>query len=64
MQGSKTNQHGELENKAVFYAPDELFCPVRAVLEWKELLGRTTGPYSFGYPAERPVSPPASVSTG
>lgn len=44
MDGSKTNQHGELENKAVFYAPDELFCPVRAVLEWKELLGRTTGP--------------------
>lgn len=41
---SKTNQYGELENKAVFYAPDELFCPVRAVLEWKELLGRSTGP--------------------
>jgi site-specific recombinase XerD len=44
MEGSKTNQHGELENKAVFYTSDELFCPVRAVLEWKELLGRTAGP--------------------
>jgi integrase len=44
MVSSKTNQHGELENKAVFYAPDELFCPVRAVLEWQALLGRTTGP--------------------
>ncbi|TGE20848.1 site-specific integrase [Hymenobacter metallicola] len=44
MGSSKTNQYGELENKAVFYAPVELFCPVRAVLEWKELLGRTTGP--------------------
>lgn len=44
MEGSKTNQHGELESKAVFYAPDELFCPVRAVLEWTALLGRPTGP--------------------
>jgi integrase len=42
--GSKTNQHGELETKAVFYAPDELYCPVRAVQEWQALLGRPTGP--------------------
>lgn len=34
----------EVENKAVLYAHDELFCLVRAVLVWKELFGQTTSP--------------------
>lgn len=42
---SKTNQAGELEQKAVFYASNPLFCPIRAYKAWVELLGgRTEGP--------------------
>lgn len=42
---SKTNQFGELEEKAVFYSPQALFCPVRAVQDWLAVLApRTTGP--------------------
>lgn len=42
---SKTNQFGELEEKAVFYSPQSLFCPVRAVQEWLAALApRTSGP--------------------
>ncbi|SNC77615.1 Site-specific recombinase XerD [Hymenobacter gelipurpurascens] len=41
---SKTNQYGQEEDKAVFYAPNADFCPVRAVQEWTACLGRTTGP--------------------
>jgi site-specific recombinase XerD len=42
---SKTNQAGELEQKAVFYASNPLFCPIRAYKAWVELLGgRAEGP--------------------
>lgn len=41
---SKTNQTGEAEDKAVFYAANSLFCPVRAFQDWQRLLGRTSGP--------------------
>ena len=41
---SKTNQTGEVEDKAVFYAANPLFCPVRAFQDWQRLLGRTAGP--------------------
>lgn len=42
---SKSNQFGELEEKAVFYSPQALFCPVRAVQDWLAALApRTTGP--------------------
>jgi site-specific recombinase XerD len=41
---SKTNQTGETEDKAVFYAANPLFCPVRAFQDWQRLLGRTSGP--------------------
>ena len=44
MRRSKSNQYGQEEDKAVFYAPGADFCPVRAVQEWIECLGRTTGP--------------------
>ncbi len=42
--GSKTNQRGEIEEKAFFYSPDPLLCPVRALRAWIELLGRVGGP--------------------
>jgi site-specific recombinase XerD len=42
---SKSNQYGELEEKAVFYSPNPLFCPVRAAKDWLEALApRITGP--------------------
>ena len=41
---SKTNQNGENEDKAVFYAPSADFCPVRATQEWLECIGRSSGP--------------------
>ncbi|HEX8424799.1 tyrosine-type recombinase/integrase [Hymenobacter sp.] len=41
---SKTNQYGQDEDKAVFYAPSADFCPVRAVQEWIASLGRNAGP--------------------
>ncbi|TDN39854.1 hypothetical protein E4631_23245 [Hymenobacter sp. UV11] len=44
MARSKTNQTGEVEDKAVFYAGNPLFCPVRAFQDWHKLLGRTSGP--------------------
>lgn len=37
---SKTNQKGEAEEKAIFFAPDRRSCPVRAVKDWLELLGQ------------------------
>lgn len=44
LQRSKTNQYGESEDKAVFYAPSADYCPVRATQEWLECTGRTAGP--------------------
>lgn len=44
---SKTNQKGEAEEKAIFFAPDRRSCPVRAVKDWLALLGQhgqTSGP--------------------
>lgn len=41
---SKTNQYGQQEDKAVFYAADAAYCPVRAVQEWLAVLGLRTGP--------------------
>jgi len=40
---SKTNQYGAVEDKAIFYAPNADFCPVRCLRAWLNLLGRTTG---------------------
>lgn len=39
---SKTNQTGELEQKAVFYVFNLLFYPIRACKAWVELLGERT----------------------
>ncbi|SHL96933.1 tyrosine-type recombinase/integrase [Hymenobacter psychrotolerans] len=41
---SKTNQAGEVEDKAVFYAATSAFCPVRCTRAWLQQLGRNTGP--------------------
>ena len=41
---SKTNQYGEEEDKAVFYAPSVDYCPVRAVQDWLAVLDRPAGP--------------------
>jgi len=49
---SKTNQKGEAEEKAIFFAPDRRSCPVRAVKDWLELLqqsGRTHGPLFLSF---------------
>lgn len=46
---TKTNQTGADEEKVFFYAQDELFCPIRAYLDWlRKLDGRTTGPLFVG----------------
>ena len=47
LQRSKTNQLGEADEKAVFFAPDRRTCPVRAVKDWLQVLqesGRSSGP--------------------
>jgi site-specific recombinase XerD len=41
---SKTNQKGEAEEKAIFFAPDRRSCPVRAVKD-----GRTSGPLFLSF---------------
>ncbi|MDO7888062.1 site-specific integrase [Hymenobacter cheonanensis] len=49
---SKTNQKGEAEEKAIFFAPDRRSCPVRAVKDWLEVLRqheRTSGPLFLSF---------------
>ncbi|MBC6609089.1 tyrosine-type recombinase/integrase [Hymenobacter sp. BT188] len=41
---SKSNQLGEAEDKAVFYASTAAFCPVRCTRAWVQQLSRDTGP--------------------
>lgn len=41
---SKTNQTGEIEDKAVFYASTAAFCPVRSARAWVQQLVRSSGP--------------------
>lgn len=42
--GSKTNQYGKSEQKALFFSPDPETCPVRALQDYLNLLGRADGP--------------------
>lgn len=42
--GSKTNQTGQQEEKALFYSPDAQICPVRTLQKWVALLERQQGP--------------------
>jgi site-specific recombinase XerD len=41
---SKTNQLGEHEEKAIFYSPELVLCPIRSLQTWVKVLGRTQGP--------------------
>ena len=43
-QGSKTNQYGQTEQKALFFSPDPDTCPVRALQAYTGLLNRQKGP--------------------
>ncbi|RYC66579.1 site-specific integrase [Spirosoma sordidisoli] len=43
-QGSKTNQYGKTEQKALFFSPDPDTCPVRALQDYVSLLERPAGP--------------------
>ncbi|MGF7219169.1 integrase [Spirosoma lacussanchae] len=43
-QGSKTNQYGKMEQKALFFSPDPDTCPVRALQDYINLLDRQIGP--------------------
>ena len=51
---SKTNQYGAIEDKAIFYAPNADFCPVRCLRAWLVLLDRTTGPLFVKIPRAAP----------
>ncbi len=51
---SKTNQYGAVEDKAIFYAPNADFCPVRCLRAWLNLLGRTAGPLFVKIPRAAP----------
>lgn len=42
--GSKTNQYGHTEQKALFFSPDPDTCPVRALQDYLTALEQTTGP--------------------
>jgi len=42
--GSKTNQYGKTEQKALFFSPDPDTCPVRALQDYMNVLERDSGP--------------------
>ena len=40
---SKTNQYGDYEEKALFYSPEAVLCPVRSLKSWIETLQQSAG---------------------
>lgn len=55
---SKTNQAGAVEQKAIFYAENPAYCPVRAYLAWRAVLGgRIEGPLFVSLLRGRPGQP-------
>jgi integrase len=42
MQKSKTNQYGDYEEKAIFYSPESILCPIRTLQTWIKRLERTS----------------------
>ncbi|MES2520696.1 MAG: site-specific integrase [Bacteroidota bacterium] len=42
MQKSKTNQYGDYEEKAIFYSPEAVLCPIRTLQMWTQRLEKTT----------------------
>ena len=41
MQKSKTNQYGDYEEKAIFYSPEAILCPIRTLQNWIKTLEKT-----------------------
>ena len=41
---SKTNQMGQAEEKAIFYSPELVLCPIRSLQAWLRVLDRSEGP--------------------
>ena len=42
MQKSKTNQYGDYEEKAIFYSPEAILCPIRTLQYWIKRLEKTS----------------------
>ena len=42
MNKSKTNQYGDYEEKAIFYSPEAVLCPIRTLLSWVKRLEKTS----------------------
>ena len=40
MQKSKTNQYGDYEEKAIFYSPESVLCPIRTLKAWIQRLDK------------------------
>jgi site-specific recombinase XerD len=44
MQKSKTNQYGDYEEKAIFYSPESVLCPIRTLQAWIQRLDKEALP--------------------
>lgn len=42
MQKSKTNQYGDYEEKAIFYSPEAILCPIRTLKAWIQRLDKSS----------------------
>ena len=42
LQKSKTNQYGDYEEKAIFYSPEAILCPIRTLKLWIQRLDKTS----------------------
>jgi len=42
MQKSKTNQYGDYEEKAIFYSPESVLCPIRTLQSWIKRMDKTS----------------------
>ena len=42
LQKSKTNQYGDYEEKAIFYSPEAILCPIRTLKAWIQKLNKTS----------------------
>jgi site-specific recombinase XerD len=42
MNKSKTNQYGDYEEKAIFYSPEAILCPIRTLQSWVQRLERNS----------------------
>lgn len=42
LQKSKTNQYGDYEEKAIFYSPEMILCPIRTLKAWIQKLNKTS----------------------